>query len=490
MDGSLLLIELNEKYEIIHINQKAASSYEVVKQQCLGKTYDVLASKRGADSLLKADVFNTYAIQEDIKIELALEENRKQIIAWTIIPQQQSSGVYHYLLIGNELTTLVDIEIKHIKLQTYLDNILEQIPGFLYWKDLNSVYLGCNAYFAKVAGLDSPAEIIGKTDYDLAWNKTEAELFIKGDHETIANRGKINFEEPQHMANGKVATVLASKVPLYDHESNIIGILGIYTDITERKQAEKELAIAKLEAEASDEAKTDFLTTISHELRTPLSGIVSVADLLKISELNPQQNELVDILYKSSKLLLRLVDDLLDFSKLELGKLDLLPNFFSLKQIAHDVIFSLQLKAKEKNIALDFIYDAQLPSFIYADPYRIKQIIINLINNALKFTHHGYIKLIISQLTRTEKDVFLQLEVIDSGIGISKQNQAKIFERFYQIENTNRGRYRGAGLGLSIVKQLIVQMGGSIEVKSELGKGTTFICKLTLPYQRELQGLT
>jgi two-component system aerobic respiration control sensor histidine kinase ArcB len=486
MENPNLLIQLSHDLEIIFLNAKAATIYNFEQTECFGKPYAILATHTGANSILDKSLFHTEKYSENIITEIIRSPTQHSQVTWTIAPGYCASGQSQYWLIGYEISVLTNLAEQCQNLQNYLDSIVAQIPGYLYWKDLNSVYLGCNGNFAKVAGLQSPSAIIGKTDYDLSWGKTEAELFRKGDKEVLAGQLKLNFEEPQLMANGKHAIVLANKVPLYNAKGAIIGIVGLYTDITERKMVERELAATKLQAEAANQLKSDFLATISHELRTPLSGIISVADLFKLTKLDAGQQELLDMLTTSGRLLLRLVDDLLDVSKFESGHFELVTEYFDLKQLTDHVLKSLKYRAEEKNLALNLSYDESIPSYILADPQRMRQILLNLLSNAIKFTFTGSIQLEISVGQRDYNSIVLIIRVIDTGIGIAEANLTRIFDRFYQIENTNKGRYRGAGLGLAITRQIVRQLNGELTVSSVLGQGSTFTCIFTLPYKLEL----
>ena len=275
----------------------------------------------------------------------------------------------------------------------YLQNIISHYPGYIYWKDQSSVYLGCNDQFAKAAGYNSGEEIIGKTDFELPWGQTEAEIYRKGDLEAFAGKAIINFEEPQMQSNGRQITVLASKVPFHDSDGNTIGVLGIYTDITQRKQEEEKLREAKEHAEAANQAKTNFLATVSHELRTPMNSIMGMAQILESKNLTQDQLEYVGTILSSSKNLLALINDILDFSKLEAGKLEINSEPFDLYQLIEEIKAGMSHLIEDKGIKLIVNYESDVThNNILGDPLRIRQVIVNLIGNAIKFTNKGHIK--------------------------------------------------------------------------------------------------
>lgn len=374
---------------------------------------------------------------------------------------------------------------KNNQAQIYLDNILDNIPCYIYWKDRKSIYQGCNNKFAKAAGFKSSNEIIGKTDYDFAWGTTEATLFRQGDSEVLSGSSKLDFEEPQLQANGKHAVVLASKVPMLDKENNIIGVLGIYVDITDRKKMEKELLEAKQRAENANKAKSEFFAAVNHELRTPLTGMLGMARLLSSESLTPEHADQVNDIIKAGEHLLELVNDLLDIAKLEAGKLELNPTPIDLRKLIEEIAIMLTPQAKAKKLEMRVNYQIDTPHLIVADAKAIRQILLNLVGNSLKFTHEGHIDIKIECLKQTKEEAELKISVSDTGIGIPQDKLDSIFERFNQVDNSRTRKYGGTGLGLSINKAFVELMGGEINVESELGKGSTFSCVLDFPLQIE-----
>jgi PAS domain S-box-containing protein len=374
--------------------------------------------------------------------------------------------------------------------QKFLQTVLDTFPLSVFWKDRNSVYLGCNRNFLKDAGLDSVADIIGKTDYEMPWGQTEADLYRAYDRQVMDNdESKLGIIETQLQANGDRIWVETNKLPLYDLKGEVIGILGTYQDITERKQAEEQLQHTNQELLRATRLKDEFLANMSHELRTPLNAILGLTEGLQeqvYGSINDRQLKALQTVETSGNHLLELINDILNLAKIEAGQVELNYSSTSISYLCESSLNFIKQQAMKKQLQIDMHLQPNLPE-MQLDERRIKQVLINILNNAVKFTANGgHIKLEATKLShvseQTQEDTqdYLQISITDTGIGISPENIQKLFKPFVQIDSALNRKYEGTGLGLALAKQIIELHGGKIGITSEIGIGSCFTIELPI----------
>lgn len=285
---------------------------------------------------------------------------------------------------------------------------------------------------------------------------------------------------------GRIVWIKDTSFPIYDQQNQFMGFAGIAEDVTKDVMREQELQEAKQRVEIANQAKADFLAMMGHELRTPLNAILGVAQILKRKGIPPELEGHVDIIRQAGLSLLSLVDDVLDFARLDAGKLAFLSEPFDLRLLLLQVTQSLHHQAKEKGLALRLEYNDELPLAVLGDANRIRQVVANLLSNAIKFTESGSVKVIVECLKKTKSKALFSIAVSDTGIGMREDKLEFIFGKFNQIDSAYHRKHHGVGLGLAITKELVEKMGGAVQVKSKLGKGSEFIFTLPLKLQKQV----
>jgi len=293
-----------------------------------------------------------------------------------------------------------------------------------------------------------------------------------------------NFEYRIRHRQGTYYWHSTNAVPIIDESGKTVGVYGTARDTTERKNTENELLQAKEAAEAATIAKSRFLANMSHEIRTPMNGIVGFLQLVETTALSSTQQDFIDEAKAASFTLLHLINDILDLSKIEADAMSISEESFGVEEIVENSLALFRLKAREKGIALNSEYKNMIKENVCGDPARIQQILCNLLSNAIKFTSTGSVAMTVDCGEQEQEAVLLKFIVKDTGIGISSEARAKLFQPFSQVDSSLTKRYEGTGLGLSISKELAVRMGGSIHLESKLGEGSTFTFEVRLPLDR------
>jgi|GEM_PF-1247460 len=389
-----------------------------------------------------------------------------------LIAKEQAESDGKYLLIAKEQAEADSKELLIAKEQAESSKSALDHHSLVSITDLAGNILYVNDKFVEVSGYQEH-ELLGKK-HNLLNSANQPKSYWQEMHQRVL-AGKVWRDEVRNRAkNGDYYWVDTTIVPNYNINKQIVGFTSIRTDITQQKEVLDSLATAKEQAEAATEAKTQFLATMSHEIRTPMNGVIGMTNLLLDSPLNKEQYNFAKTVKYSAESLLTVINDILDFSKVEAGKLELEPVEFNLELLLHDVGSSIAFQAHNKNIELICPANIMPSQSFIADPGRIRQILNNLIGNAVKFTEKGEVSVCCKEQEQTEQHTKLLFEVTDTGIGLTDEQQSKLFERFSQADTSTTRKYGGTGLGLSICKQLVELMSGEIGIKSEVGKGSTF----------------
>ncbi|MFY7901001.1 MAG: ATP-binding protein, partial [Chitinophagaceae bacterium] len=366
--------------------------------------------------------------------------------------------------------------------QYRLQSILDNTNSLIFIKDLKGKYITVNKRFKELLQVTDEM-VIGKTDFDIN-TQEQASIYSQTDIDVINHKKPLESVEILTKDNLEL-TIFKTKFPLLDSNNEVFGICGIATDITERSNNHKQLIIAKQEAEEAKKMQEQFLANMSHEIRTPINGIQGMTNLLLETTLNEQQIEFATIIKRSVNNLLVIINDILDFSKIKSGKLTIEKIDFHLEEIVQNAKAIFAHRLKKKGLYLNVIVDENVPPILSGDPYRLNQILINLIGNAIKFTEHGGVEVLVSLRKQTSNTLEVFFSVSDTGIGIPENKLADIFESFTQASNDTTRRYGGTGLGLAISKQLVELQQGNIFVISTEGKGSVF--SFVIPYGHSQQ---
>jgi len=397
---------------------------------------------------------------------------------------------------GGQIVTLTDIS-NHQVLETELEevknlnelsnNVLNNLSNPVFVKDSDLLYTIVNDAFCRLVG-HSREDLLGKS----AFNFFDAEVAASfSDHERqslITGIPDQKEEDIPHAEDGITWSAITNKNRVTSSSGDAY-LVGVVNNITELKNRERELESATKVAESAERAKSEFLANMSHEIRTPMNGVMGMAELLVSTELDAKQKMFTDVIVKSGASLLTIINDILDFSKIDAGQMELDPAPFNLAEAIEDVATLVSSKVAEKDLELIVRVDPALPKTMVSDVGRIRQIVTNLLGNAVKFTEKGHVFVNIeSQGSRKEDDTdiaSLKFSIEDTGIGIPQEQCDQVFQKFSQVDTSATRKHEGTGLGLSISSSLVNLMGGNIGVESEVGKGTTFWFSVDLPTHGE-----
>ncbi|MEO1996634.1 MAG: PAS domain-containing protein, partial [Planctomycetaceae bacterium] len=355
-----------------------------------------------------------------------------------------------------------------------LRTLTDHLPDLIFVKDTDGRFITANVALVRLLGASGLDQVVGKTDFDFLPPEL-ADHYAEDDRRVIeSGTPLIDREESTVDQSGRELWLLTTKVPLTDSSNQITGLVGIGRNITKRRQTELALQQAKNAADSANQAKTDFLANMSHEIRTPMNAIIGMTELLLDTTTSTTQRDYLSMVHESAESLLTVINDVLDFSKIEAGRLELEHAVFNLHESLGDMMKSLALRAHIKGLELAFSIDVDVPQIVLGDVSRIRQVVVNLIGNAIKFTPRGEVVLRVGRPSGSTNPDDFQFTVTDTGIGIAQDQIDRIFDEFHQADASTTRSYGGTGLGLAISSRLIALMHGRMWVESELGQGSQF----------------
>lgn len=474
-----IFILLSEDFVIDYLNAPAEKILGWNKNHCLDKTLSTVCKAQGIELFLDEQK----PIVRTKTLSLLNINNKTCKIAWTIIPVPAfKNNAAKILVIGKKIQQLSSSKLATLQ----LESIIKYAPGFFYWKNRHSVYQWCNDEFAKLAGIESRHDVKGKTDFDLSW-KDRAQLYVDIDKQ-VMEKGKaiLNYEENITISNKETITAITNKVPVYDENNRVIGVLGITTDITKRKNMETELIKSKEAAESGVRSRTEFIGNMSHDIRTPLTGIIGISEFLIEEFSNTDDKTKIEDIHNCGKQLLGLLNNILEVSSLDSNENEVICKPFDLYELIDDICQLEKPAVESRHLTLNKNIAPNIPRYLMGDKMKIHRILLNLIGNGIKFTDKGSISIDVTLLEMTSNKATIEFSVQDTGIGIPEEALSQVFERFYKVSPSWKGKFSGNGIGLHIVQKFISLLGGKIDLESKVGEGTRFYFSLTMTLGEEI----
>lgn len=493
-NASVVMYTTDENGTITFANKQVGDLTGYTVEELIGKDFSFLLHPSWLQQ-----VFNHYTNQ----FQQRIPSTTLEFITRTKSGQQKWVEQTAQLLIKDDLVLgyqcmvkditekkRIELELKEAEQrskenQLRLEAILENTTSLIFIKNLDGRYIMVNRRFKEMMGVTDEM-VIDKTDYDFS-EKEAADHYKRLDDEVISTRKPVEAEEWIYGTEGR-KNLLVIKFPLIDHRRKIFGIGGIATNITDRVLYQQKLIEARKNAEEAKYLQEQFLANMSHEIRTPMNGIQGMTNLLLQTELNSQQKEFTGMIKRSVNNLLVIVNDILDFSKIKAGRLTIDKTSFSIREVLNNIRAQFEHEAARKELQLIIECEPSLPETITGDPYRLNQILVNIVGNAVKFTVSGEVRIKVEQVNQQGSKANFLFTVTDTGIGIPEDKTTVIFDAFTQAGPDIARNYGGAGLGLAICKGLVEIQQGSIAVANIPGGGSVF--SVSIPYDILEQEIT
>ncbi|WKY47876.1 PAS domain S-box protein [Eubacteriaceae bacterium ES3] len=469
-DFSSLIFRTDTSGNVTYVNKEWMFFTGVSREECLGQRW--LDWVHPEDRQMYLDV-KEKAFEERIPFTLEFRvRHRSGLYRWikgVYSPSREIDGQLGYIGLGIDITDRKELENGLIRYRL----LSEKVRDIILFVEKNGKIIDANNAAVNFYGY-TRNELLNMTVFQLREDPDDFVLEQLGE----AEQEGTFFECRHQKKDGSLVPVEVSSKGTMIGKERIL--LSIIRDVTDRKKTEDALKKAKEEAEIASQAKSEFLANMSHEIRTPLNGIVGMVDLLRLSKLTEEQKENIEIVKTCSSALLNVINDVLDFSKMEAGKMKIIKKGFNLEELVDHIIKAQIPTAEEKGLSLNVSFSVTVPRYVEGDPHRLQQVLNNLLSNAIKFTEKGEVWVAVNNTPSAPEMV--SFTVKDTGMGIASSDLAKIFESFSQLDGSFTRRFGGTGLGLAISRQLVKLMGGSIEVVSVKNQGSRF--QFTIPLKK------
>lgn len=459
---------------VIEVSPSAQRINGVSREELLGKNVESFFNSPSTYNRIKEQLL-AYRRVSDVEVELAISDGQPVhgLLSAALVHDQERGG---FKMVGSvhDITALKLAEAELQQAMAILESLVDTVPDPIYVKNEDHSWRMVNKAFAELLGLPK-GQLYGKSASDF-FPSDQATDFQTMDQQAFDQGGRVTHEE-EFWDTGGVWHVISTNKAVFEPPDGAGRLLvGALRDVTEQKRLEEMLWRAKEEAESLAVAKSNFLANMSHEIRTPLNGVIGMLQLMLTGKLDSRQTEYASTAMSSARGLLTVINDVLDLSKIEAGKMEIVKIRFDLREMVKSVIQALSRAVCGNDVTISFEVADDVPPFLFGGGTRIRQVLFNLVGNALKFTHEGSVHIDVSWLPQDGKGNHRLLVCVeDTGVGIPDESVEHIFDDFTQADDSHTREYQGAGLGLSIVRRLVELMDGAVTIMSELGKGTT-IC--------------
>ncbi len=472
------MLAMDDLGNILDCNQKFLDIYTLQAHEIIDHNYFGFFKQN--DLSLPGDSISQLLEQKAHSITFHRVDEKRflKYFQWTLFEYKLDSNSRVFMLLAHDVTPILEVATKE---QLLIDSLIDSLPAEIFWKDKSLVFLGCNKSFVNSHKLKDKSDVIGKTDFDLAIDSKDSLAYRVDDlHIIQTKKPKLDIIERRLFLDGKERYLSTSKVPLFDDQGELYGILGVCLDITEHKFAEEKLKKAISLAEQANYTKSEFIANMSHDIRTPLSGVVGISQLLVDVLSDSEHKQQAQWIHECGVQLLGLLNDILTVVATDDDneKSKVQEEVFSLRQCLDDLVHLERPSTAMKGISLQVNIDNDLPEYFYGDRPALYRVLLNLLGNAIKFTSVGSVNVDVKVMEMSEVKARLSFIVRDTGIGIPKNLHAKIFDRFYRVNPSYKGVYSGHGIGLHIAKVYVNRMGGDLRFTSEVGVGTSFFFDL------------